>query len=136
VAAQGGRIAGGRALDRVRSEDARERAQAKRTAEVVEQIVVQLGRMKGAAMKVGQVLSTIEIPGMEEEGAERIQRRLAELRDNAPSVPWPKLEKLMAQEWGEPVSRVLADIEPEAMAAASIGQVHRATTHHGAEAPA
>jgi len=133
VAAQGGRIAGGRALDRVRSEDARERAQAKRTAEVVEQIVVQLGRMKGAAMKVGQVLSTIEIPGMEEEGAERIQRRLAELRDDAPSVPWPKLEKLMAQEWGEPVSRVLADIEPEAMAAASIGQVHRATTHHGAE---
>ncbi len=115
----------------MRSEDARERAQAKRTAEVVEQIVVHLGRMKGAAMKVGQVLSTVEIPGMEEAGAERIQRRLAELRDAAPSVPWPRLEKLMAAEWGEPVSRVLADIEPEALAAASIGQVHRATTRDG-----
>lgn len=133
VAAQGGRIAGGRALDRVRSDEARERAQAKRTADVVEQIVVQLGKMKGAAMKVGQVLSTIEFPGMEDEGAERIQRRMAELRDNAPSVPWSSLEKLMAKEWGQPVSRVLADIEPDAMAAASIGQVHRATTHEGVE---
>src|SRR4051794_6093049 len=89
--------------------------------------------MKGAAMKVGQVLSTIEFPGMEDEGAERIQRRMAELRDNAPSVPWPRLEKLMAAEWGQPVSKVLADIEPDAMAAASIGQVHRATTHEGRE---
>jgi predicted unusual protein kinase regulating ubiquinone biosynthesis (AarF/ABC1/UbiB family) len=89
--------------------------------------------MKGAAMKVGQVLSTIEFPGMEEDGAERIQRRLAELRDSAPSIPWGKLEKLMAAEWGEPVSRVLADVEHDAMAAASIGQVHRATTRDGAE---
>jgi predicted unusual protein kinase regulating ubiquinone biosynthesis (AarF/ABC1/UbiB family) len=133
VAAQGGRVAGGRALDKLRSDEARERAQAKRTADVVEQIVVQLGKMKGAAMKVGQVLSTIEFPGMEEEGADRIQRRMAELRDNAPSVPWPRLEKLMAAEWGEPVSKVLADIETEAMAAASIGQVHRARTHEGVD---
>ena len=133
VAAQGGRLAGGRALDRVRSDEARERAQAKRTADVVEQIVVQLGSMKGAAMKVGQVLSTIEFPGMEEEGAERIQRRMAELRDNAPSVPWSRLEKMMAAEWGSPVGKVLADIEPVAMAAASIGQVHRATTLGGVE---
>ncbi|MEJ7893502.1 MAG: AarF/ABC1/UbiB kinase family protein [Solirubrobacteraceae bacterium] len=133
VAAQGGRIAGGRALDRVRSDEARERAQAKRTADVVEQIVIQLGRMKGAAMKVGQVLSTVEFGGMEVEGSERIQRRLAELRDDAPSVPWPRLEKLMAAEWGQPVSKVFADVEPEAMAAASIGQVHRATTHEGVE---
>ena len=117
----------------MRSDEARERAQAKRTAEVIEQIVVQLGRMKGAAMKVGQVLSTIEFPGMEAEGAERIQRRLAELRDSAPSVPWNRLEKLMAAEWGEPVKHVLADIEHEAMAAASIGQVHRATTREGVD---
>jgi predicted unusual protein kinase regulating ubiquinone biosynthesis (AarF/ABC1/UbiB family) len=133
VAAQGGRIAGGRALDRVRSDEARERAQSKRTADVVEQIVVQLGRMKGAAMKIGQVITTVEFPGMEAEAGERIQRRLAELRDNAPSVEFSQLEKLMASEWGEPVSRVLKDIEPEALAAASIGQVHRATTREGVD---
>ena len=37
----------------------------------------------------------------------------------------------MAKEWGEPVGKVLADIDPEALAAASIGQVHRATTKDG-----
>jgi predicted unusual protein kinase regulating ubiquinone biosynthesis (AarF/ABC1/UbiB family) len=133
VAVQGGRIAGGRALDRVRSDEGRDRAQAARTADVVEQIVVQLGTMKGAAMKIGQVISTVEFPGMEAEAGERIQRRLAELRDAAPTVQWPKMEKLMVAEWGEPVAAVLADIEPEAMAAASIGQVHRATTRDGAD---
>jgi len=39
----------------------------------------------------------------------------------------------MAKEWGQPVSKVLADIEPDAMAAASIGQVHRARTHEGVD---
>jgi predicted unusual protein kinase regulating ubiquinone biosynthesis (AarF/ABC1/UbiB family) len=133
VAAQGTRVAGGRALDRLRSDEQRERAQAKRTAEVVEQLVVQLGQMKGAAMKLGQVLSTVELPGLDAHSSDRIQRRLAELRDGAPSVPWSRLEKLMAAEWGEPVKRVLADIETEAMAAASIGQVHRARTRAGVE---
>jgi len=133
VAGQSARIAGGRALDKVRSDDAKERAQAKRTAEVVEQIVVQLGSMKGAAMKLGQVLSTIEMPGLDAESSERIQRRMAALRDDAPSVPFAKLEKLMKAEWGEPVGKVLRDIEPEAMAAASIGQVHRAVTTDGRE---
>jgi predicted unusual protein kinase regulating ubiquinone biosynthesis (AarF/ABC1/UbiB family) len=133
VAAQGTRVAGGRALDRLRSEEERERAQARRTGEVVEQIVVKLGKMKGAAMKVGQVLSTVELPGLDEASSDRIQRRLAELRDAAPSVPFKRLEKLMAQEWGAPVARVLADVEPEAMAAASIGQVHRARTRAGDE---
>ncbi|MEA2340362.1 MAG: hypothetical protein QOG11_439 [Solirubrobacteraceae bacterium] len=133
VAGQGARVAGGRILDRARNDEARERAQRKRTAAVVEQIVVQLGQMKGAAMKLGQVLSTIDLPGLEQEDAERIKARLADLRDQAPKVPFTRLEKLMAQEWGEPVSRVLADIDPDAVAAASIGQVHRATTKDGAD---
>src|SRR4051794_16007330 len=131
VAGQGARIAGGRALDKVRSEDSRDRAQAERIAMVVEQIVTQLGQMKGAAMKVGQVLSTIDFPGMPEEDRERIKGKLADLRDNAPRVPFKDLEKLMAQEWGEPVGKVLADIDPEALAAASIGQVHRGRTKDG-----
>ncbi len=50
VAGQGARVAGGRALDRVRTDEARERAQRRRTAAVVEQVVTQLGQMKGAAM--------------------------------------------------------------------------------------
>jgi len=131
VAGTGARVAGGRALDRARSDDARDRAQQKRTAAVVEQIVVQLGQMKGAAMKLGQVLSTVDLPGLAPEDAERIKLRLAELRDQAPRVAFRDLEKLMAREWGEPVGRVLADVDPEAVAAASIGQVHRGRTRDG-----
>jgi predicted unusual protein kinase regulating ubiquinone biosynthesis (AarF/ABC1/UbiB family) len=131
VAGQSARVAGGRALDRVRTDDAKERAQRKRTSAVVEQIVVQLGQMKGAAMKFGQVLSTVDLPGLEPEDAERIKTRLAELRDQAPRVPYKDLERLMAREWGQPVGRVLEDIDPEAVAAASIGQVHRARTREG-----
>jgi predicted unusual protein kinase regulating ubiquinone biosynthesis (AarF/ABC1/UbiB family) len=133
VAGQGARVAGGRALDRVRSDDARSRAQRRRTAAVVEQIVVQLGQMKGAAMKLGQVLSTVDLPGLEPEDAERIKLRLAELRDQAPRVGFDKLERLMAKEWGEPVSRVMAEVDPEAIAAASIGQVHRGRTRDGVD---
>ncbi len=131
VAGQSARIAGGRALDSVRSDEARDRAQSERITKVIEQVVVQLGQMKGAAMKVGQVLSTVDFPGMAEEDRERIRLQLADLRDNAPRVPFKDLEKLMAKEWGEPVGRVLADIDPEALAAASIGQVHRARTLDG-----
>ena len=68
---------------------------------------------------------------MEEEGRERIKAQLAELRDNAPRVPFKDLEKLMAKEWGEPVGKVLDDIDSEALAAASIGQVHRGRTKDG-----
>jgi len=133
VAGQGARIAGGRALDRVRSDESRDRAQGERITKVIEQIVVQLGQMKGAAMKVGQVLSTVDFPGMPEEDRKRIKERLADLRDNAPRVPFKDLERLMAKEWGEPVGKVLADIDPEALAAASIGQVHRGRTLDGDE---
>ena len=131
VAGQGARAAGGRLLDKTRGDEARDRAQRKRTAAIVEQIVVQLGSMKGAAMKFGQVLSTVDLPGLEPEDSERIKARLAELRDNAPAVPFVRLERLMASEWGSPVSRVLAELDENAIAAASIGQVHRGVTREG-----
>ncbi len=131
VAGQGARVAGGKLLDKTRNDESRERAQRKRTAAIVEQIVVQLGSMKGAAMKFGQVLSTVDLPGLEPEDSERIKARLAELRDNAPHVPFRKMEQLIVKEWGHPISRVLADLDEEAIAAASIGQVYRGVTREG-----
>lgn len=133
VAGQSARVAGGKLLDKARTDDAKDRAQRKRTAAVVEQVVVQLGSMKGAAMKFGQVLSTVDLPGLEQEDSERIKARLADLRDNAPKVPFSKMEKLIAAEWGQPISRVLSDLDEEAIAAASIGQVYRGTTKDGDE---
>ncbi len=133
VAGQSARVAGGKLLDKARTDDAKDRAQRKRTAAVVEQVVVQLGSMKGAAMKFGQVLSTVDLPGLEQEDSERIKARLADLRDNAPQVPFAKMEKLIASEWGRPISQVLSDLDENAIAAASIGQVYRGVTKDGDE---
>jgi predicted unusual protein kinase regulating ubiquinone biosynthesis (AarF/ABC1/UbiB family) len=131
VAGQGARAAGGNLTDRARGDDAKRAAQTKRYARIAEEVVDQLGQMKGAAMKFGQVLSTVDLPNLEPEDRERLKAKLAHLRDNAPRVSFKDMEKVMRAEWGEPPARILEDIEPEAAAAASIGQVYRARTTEG-----
>ena len=46
-------------------------------------------------------------------------------------MPFARLEKLMRREFGAPIQRVFSDFDERAFAAASIGQVHRATTVDG-----
>jgi predicted unusual protein kinase regulating ubiquinone biosynthesis (AarF/ABC1/UbiB family) len=47
-------------------------------------------------------------------------------------MPWEKVRKVLDEEYlGEPLDELFAEIEREAFAAASIGQVHRATLHDG-----
>jgi predicted unusual protein kinase regulating ubiquinone biosynthesis (AarF/ABC1/UbiB family) len=89
--------------------------------------------MRGAAMKVGQVLSMVEFDGLPEEERDALQAKLAELRDDVPPVPFAKLERLLRDEFGGPLSRVFSEFDERAFAAASIGQVHRATTLDGDE---
>jgi hypothetical protein len=82
-------------------------------------------------MKIGQVFSMIEFDGLPEDQRDELRTKLAQLRDDVPPVPFRKLEKLMRQELGGPLSAVFADFDEQAFAAASIGQVHRATTLDG-----
>src|SRR3712207_9274624 len=88
---------------------------------VADQIVKQLGQMKGAAMKIGQVLSTVDFDLVPEEEREAFKERLAALRDAAPPVPLKSLEKLLRQDLGAPVGEVFAEFSDEPIAAASIG---------------
>ena len=91
-----------------------------------------LGEMKGAAMKIGQLASFIDTEFLPPEYAELYQEELAKLRTSAPSMPWEKVRKVLEEEYrGEPLDELFAEIEQEAFAAASIGQVHRATLHDG-----
>lgn len=131
VAGQGLRWAGMRAANRVRTPERAAEAQSDRTAALVNQLVEQLGQMRGAAMKVGQMLSMVELDGLPDEEQDELQRKLAALRDDVPPVPFPKLEKLLRQELGGPLSSVFSSFDEQAFAAASIGQVHRATTLDG-----
>ncbi|HWH12272.1 MAG TPA: AarF/UbiB family protein [Solirubrobacteraceae bacterium] len=102
-----------------------------RMVATVDALVDQLAVMRGAAMKAGQVLSTIEFPGLEPDQAAYLQGRLASLRDNVAPVGWSRMRKVIEAEWGRPADQVLAEIEREPAAAASIGQVYRGRTHSG-----
>ena len=59
VTGQGVRWAGMRAANRVRTPERAAAAEQERTAALVNELVDQLGRMRGAAMKVGQMLSIV-----------------------------------------------------------------------------
>ena len=114
-----------------RGEEARHAAMTKRQAEAAEQILEVLGNMKGAAMKVGQVASFIDTGAFPEEFQERIQEKLAELRDSAPQVSFKEMRKVIESELGESLKETFAEFNEDAVAAASIGQVYRARLHDG-----
>ena len=131
VTGQGVRWAGMRAANRVRTPERAAAAENERTAALVNELVEQLGRMRGAAMKVGQMISMVEFDGLDEDQQDELRGKLATLRDGIPPVAFSSLEKLMREELGAPLGTVLSDFDERAFAAASIGQVHRATTVAG-----
>ena len=131
VAGQGLRWAGTRAANTLRSDEAADAATGERAAATARELVKQLGQMRGAAMKVGQVLSTVDFTAIPESEREEFKATLASLRDDVPPLPFKRVEKLLRQELGEPLEDLFDDFEHDAFAAASIGQVHRATTTEG-----
>ena len=131
VAGQSARWVGTRAANVVRSPERADAATGERAAALARELVEQLGQMRGAAMKVGQVLSTIDFTALPEDERENFKQTLAKLRDDVPPLPFKRLEKLLREELGENPASVFAEFEEEAFAAASIGQVHRAVTREG-----
>jgi predicted unusual protein kinase regulating ubiquinone biosynthesis (AarF/ABC1/UbiB family) len=101
----------------------RRRRRGERVVATIDSLVDQLAAMRGAAMKAGQVLSTIEFPGLEPDQAAYLQRRLASLRDNVPAVRWRDMRRVLAADWNADPEDVLVRIDRQPAAAASIGQV-------------
>ena len=131
VAGQGLRWAGTRAANALRSDEAADAATGERAAATARELVKQLGQMRGAAMKIGQVLSTVDFAAIPEPEREEFKATLAALRDDVPPLPFKAIEKLLDDELEMPLSEAFSEFEPEAFAAASIGQVHRAITKDG-----
>ena len=87
----------------------------------------QLSRLRGAAMKLGQMISMDAgdiLPG-------ELTAILAQLRDTAHFMPAAQLNQVLAGEWGADWRRQFAHFEARPIAAASIGQVHRAVLPDG-----
>jgi len=131
AASQAAKQMGTRATNVARGDDAREKALAKRQLETAEQIVAALGTMKGAAMKLGQVMSFLDVGLVPEEYREEFQAKLAELRDAAPKVAYKDMKKVIEGEYGAPIDEVFETFDPVPIAAASIGQVYKARLHDG-----
>jgi predicted unusual protein kinase regulating ubiquinone biosynthesis (AarF/ABC1/UbiB family) len=123
--------AGTKAANVMRSPERSDKALERRQIETAEQIVTVLGGMKGAAMKVGQVLSFVDLGLVPEEYQEEFQAKLAALRDSAPTVSFEEMSRVMREELGQKPSDAFAELDPAPIAAASIGQVYRGRLHDG-----
>jgi predicted unusual protein kinase regulating ubiquinone biosynthesis (AarF/ABC1/UbiB family) len=131
AAGQAIRQAGTRAANVARTKERGDAALERRQIEAAEQIVAALGTMKGAAMKLGQVMSFLDVGLVPEEYRDEFQRKLAALRDAAPTVTFKEMRKVIEAELEGPVDEVFESFDEEPIAAASIGQVYRARLHDG-----
>ena len=93
VGGQGVKWTATNAANRLRSEESAQAAKQARAMDLADQLVKQLGQMKGAAMKIGQVLSTVDFELIPEGEREEFKQRLAALRDNAPQVSFKDMKQ-------------------------------------------
>jgi predicted unusual protein kinase regulating ubiquinone biosynthesis (AarF/ABC1/UbiB family) len=126
-----GSVAGGQyAVHRARrafaSAGERERLDAEFELRTAEQVAAALGNMKGALMKLGQMASYVD-QGL----PEPIREALAALQQDAPPMSAELAAGVVERELGAPPDQLFEEWDPEPIAAASIGQVHRAITKDG-----
>lgn len=90
-------------------------------------VTEQLSRLRGAAMKLGQMISLDAGDVLPAE----LTAIMARLRDSAHFMPPAQLNRVLSAEWGRDWRQRFASFDATPIAAASIGQVHRATLRDG-----
>lgn len=108
------------------SAERRRRLDATRRREVAAQVAATMGDMKGAFMKLGQMLSFVS-----DEVPDEMRAALAALQTSAPPMEFALLRAVAEEELRRPLERAFASFDERPVASASIGQVHRATLPTG-----
>jgi len=115
-----------KARQRLADDEGRRRLQAELERRDAADVVAALGNMKGAMMKLGQMASYLD-EGM----PEPMREALAGLRSDAPAMSGDLALSEIEASLGRPLHEVFESIDPEPVASASIGQVHRGVTLDG-----
>ncbi len=113
---------------RVGADAVRKRAESA-TAEKAAEV---LGELRGVAAKVGQMAGYIDgvVPDAQRDNYQKWMKRLM---DQAPRSTPEQVAAQIESELGKPAEEIFAEFDPEPVASASIGQVHRARLHDGRE---
>lgn len=96
-----------------------------------EEILGTMGELKGLALKMGQMMSYMD-GALPESVKPAFQRSLKRLQSQAPALSWEAVEPVLLEELCD-LDKHFSQIDHEPVAAASIGQVHRATLLDGTE---
>ncbi len=130
LAAVGARAGGGYAAHQARrvfaSAERRDALDTEFEIRTAEQVTEALGQMKGALMKLGQMVSYLD-QGL----PEHVRTALAELQQDAPPMSSALAAQAIEDELGASPDELFETWDPRPIASASIGQVHRAMTHDG-----
>ncbi|XP_002126787.2 atypical kinase COQ8B, mitochondrial [Ciona intestinalis] len=95
----------------------------------MEKIVATLCKVRGAALKLGQMLSIQDVSVVDPKLVEVFDR----VRQSADYMPASQMKKVLVEEFGSDWRNLVKEFDEKPFAAASIGQVHRAVLHNGKE---
>ena len=107
--------------------DTRRAAASRQQLKSAHALVKVLGNMRGAAMKVGQTLSAVDLGLVPEEIRPQFQEILASLQHDAKPVSFRTIQRVVEEDLEGRLGEHFKEFDPEPIASASIGQVHRAT---------
>jgi len=108
------------------SQERKEQMVAKLRADTATKAFTTFGNMKGVMMKMAQIMSFVN-----DQMPEEVQAEMRKLQNAAPPMDWPLIKDVIVRELGDDPWMVFKHFEEVPMAAASIGQVHKAQLPDG-----